>query len=155
MRADNSAHIIAAARRRADDARRRAAAALRRMDASGQPVTFSAGFSRSWLYAQDDLPGRSSALAPGSGMPRHPRRSPTGSARHSRRCCAASKQPPPASATWDPRTGSCATCLSTHSANSAQRRSSRQPRHARKTRCRKNPAGIQGNGRKPREQHCP
>lgn len=63
MRADNSGHIIAAARRRAVDARRRAAAALRRMDASGQRVTFStvaaaAGVSRSWLYAQDDLRGQ-------------------------------------------------------------------------------------------------
>jgi hypothetical protein len=60
MRADNSAHIIAAARRRADDARRKAVTALRRLDADGQPVTFStvasaAGVSRSWLYAQDDL----------------------------------------------------------------------------------------------------
>ncbi|HEX5300355.1 MAG TPA: DUF6262 family protein, partial [Streptosporangiaceae bacterium] len=60
MRADNSAHIIAAARRRADHARRRTVTALRQMDASGQPVTFStvaaaAGVSRSWLYAQDDL----------------------------------------------------------------------------------------------------
>jgi hypothetical protein len=60
VRADNSGHIVAAARRRADDARQKAAAALRRMDASGQPVTFStvaatAGVSRSWLYAQDDL----------------------------------------------------------------------------------------------------
>lgn len=64
MRADNSTHIIiiiAAARRRSDDARRRAVTALRRLDADGQPVTFStvasaAGVSRSWLYAQDDLP---------------------------------------------------------------------------------------------------
>jgi len=59
MRADNSAHIIAAARRRAADARRRTVTALRRLDAGGQPVTFStvaaAGVSRSWLYAQDDL----------------------------------------------------------------------------------------------------
>lgn len=60
MRADNSAHLIAAARRRSGDARRRAAAALRRLDADGQHVTFStvasaAGVSRSWLYAQDDL----------------------------------------------------------------------------------------------------
>lgn len=60
MRADNSAHIIAAARRRSDDARRRAVTALRRLDTDGQPVTFStvasaAGVSRSWLYAQDDL----------------------------------------------------------------------------------------------------
>lgn len=63
MRADNSGHITAAARRRADDARRRATAALRRMDASGQPVTFStvaaaAGVSRSWLYANDHLRGQ-------------------------------------------------------------------------------------------------
>jgi hypothetical protein len=63
MRADNSGHIIAAARRRSDDARRRATTALRRMDASGQPLTFStiaaaAGVSRSWLYAQDDLRGQ-------------------------------------------------------------------------------------------------
>ena len=60
MRADNSAHIIAAARRRSDDARRRAVSALRSLDSDGQPVTFStvasaAGVSRSWLYAQDDL----------------------------------------------------------------------------------------------------
>ena len=60
MRADNSAHVIAAARRRSDDARRKAVTALRSLDASGQPVTFStvaaaAGVSRSWLYAQDDL----------------------------------------------------------------------------------------------------
>jgi small-conductance mechanosensitive channel len=63
VRADNSGHIIAAARRRTADARRSATAALRRMDASGQRVTFStlaaaAGVSRSWLYAQDDLRGQ-------------------------------------------------------------------------------------------------
>jgi Family of unknown function (DUF6262) len=60
MRADNSRHIIAAARRRAEHARQRATAALRRMDATGQPVTFdavatNAGVSRSWLYTQADL----------------------------------------------------------------------------------------------------
>jgi hypothetical protein len=59
MRADNSAHIIAAARRRSGDARRRAVTALSHLDDGGQPVTFStvasaAGVSRSWLYAQDD-----------------------------------------------------------------------------------------------------
>ena len=63
MRADNSAHIIAAARRRVDDARGRAMSALRSLDASGQPVTFrtvaaAASVSRSWLYAQDDLRGQ-------------------------------------------------------------------------------------------------
>jgi hypothetical protein len=36
MRADNSAHIIAAARRRSDDARRRAVTALRRLDPPSQ-----------------------------------------------------------------------------------------------------------------------
>ncbi len=63
VRADNSAHIIAAARRRAEGARGRAMSALRSLDASGQPVTFStvaaaASVSRSWLYAQDDLRGQ-------------------------------------------------------------------------------------------------
>jgi Family of unknown function (DUF6262) len=60
MRADNSRHIIAAARRRSEKARQRAITTLRRMDNSGQPVTFDAvaakaGVSRSWLYAQTDL----------------------------------------------------------------------------------------------------
>ena len=55
MRADNSAHIIAAARRRSDTARRRAVTALRSLDADGQPVTFStvasaAGFSELGSY---------------------------------------------------------------------------------------------------------
>lgn len=60
MRADNTHHVIAAARRRAEQTRERAVAALRRMDATGQRITFDAvareaGVSRSWLYAQDDL----------------------------------------------------------------------------------------------------
>jgi transposase-like protein len=60
VRADNSHHVIAAARRRAEQTRQRAIAALRRMDATGQRITFDAvareaGISRSWLYAQDDL----------------------------------------------------------------------------------------------------
>jgi hypothetical protein len=60
MRADNSHYVIAAARRRAERTRQRAIAALRRMDATGQRITFdavsrAAGVSRSWLYAQDDL----------------------------------------------------------------------------------------------------
>ena len=60
MQADNSRHVIAAARRRAEQTRQRAIAALRRMDATGQRITFDAvareaGVSRSWLYAQDDL----------------------------------------------------------------------------------------------------
>jgi uncharacterized protein DUF6262 len=80
MRADNSHHVIAAARHRAERTRQRAIAALRRMDATGQRITFdavsrTAGVSRSWLYAQDDLrteierlrqrhPATPSALAP-------------------------------------------------------------------------------------------
>jgi hypothetical protein len=60
MRADNSRHIVAAARQRAEQTRERAVAALRRMDATGQRITFDtlarqAGVSRSWLYTQDDL----------------------------------------------------------------------------------------------------
>jgi hypothetical protein len=60
MRADNSRHVIAAARRRAKQTRQRAIAALRRMDGTGQQITFdavsrAAGVSRSWLYAQPDL----------------------------------------------------------------------------------------------------
>lgn len=60
MRADNSRHLIAAARRRAEQTRERAIAVLRRMDATGQRITFdsvsrAAGVSRSWLYAQQDL----------------------------------------------------------------------------------------------------
>ena len=67
MRADNSRHIVAAARRRAEQARQRAVTALRRMDATGQQVTFdavaaSASVSRSWLYAQADLRAQIEAL---------------------------------------------------------------------------------------------
>ncbi|MGO8885332.1 MAG: DUF6262 family protein [Streptosporangiaceae bacterium] len=67
MRADNSRHIIAAARRRAEQARQRAITTLRRMDATGQQVTFdavaaTAGVSRSWLYAQADLRAQIGAL---------------------------------------------------------------------------------------------
>ncbi|SRR5712692_9858606 len=60
MRADNSHHVIQAAQRRAQQTRQRAVTALRRMDATGQRITFDtvareAGVSRSWLYAHDDL----------------------------------------------------------------------------------------------------
>lgn len=62
MRADNSRHLQAAARRRSKVTRQRAVKALRRLDATGAPVTFDtvareAGVSRSWLYAQTDLRG--------------------------------------------------------------------------------------------------
>jgi Family of unknown function (DUF6262) len=60
MRADNSHHVIHAAQRRAGQTRERAVAALRRMDATGQRITFDnvakqAQVSRSWLYSQQDL----------------------------------------------------------------------------------------------------
>lgn len=60
MRADNSHHVVQAAQRRAQQTHQRAVTALRRMDATGQRITFDAvareaGVSRSWLYAQDDL----------------------------------------------------------------------------------------------------
>jgi hypothetical protein len=60
MRADNSRHLITAAQQRAEQTRRRAVAALRRLDATGRPISFEsvareAGVSRSWLYAQTDL----------------------------------------------------------------------------------------------------
>jgi hypothetical protein len=67
MRADNSRHIVAAARQRAEQARQRAVTTLRRMDATGQQITFdavaaSASVSRSWLYAQTDLRAQIEAL---------------------------------------------------------------------------------------------
>jgi Family of unknown function (DUF6262) len=60
MRADNSHHLVAAARRRSQATRGRAIQALRRLVATGDPVTFdsvarTADVSRSWLYAQPDL----------------------------------------------------------------------------------------------------
>jgi AraC-like DNA-binding protein len=60
MRADNSRHLIAATRRRTERTRWQALRALRRLDATGGPITFEAvareaGVSRSWLYTQDDL----------------------------------------------------------------------------------------------------
>jgi len=60
MRSDNSRHVVEAARQRAEQTRERAVAALRRMNVTGQRITFDtvarqARVSRSWLYTQDDL----------------------------------------------------------------------------------------------------
>jgi Family of unknown function (DUF6262) len=60
VRADNTQHLRIAARRRSQATRQRAIEALRRLAATGDPVTFetvarTAGVSRSWLYAQPDL----------------------------------------------------------------------------------------------------
>jgi hypothetical protein len=60
MRADNTRFLVQAARRRSQATRERAIQAVRRLAATGAPVTFeivarSAGVSRSWLYVQPDL----------------------------------------------------------------------------------------------------
>lgn len=60
MRADNSRHLVAAAKKRSAATREKAIRALRRLDATGRPVTIEAvarqaGVSRSWLYGQADL----------------------------------------------------------------------------------------------------
>jgi hypothetical protein len=60
MGTDNSRYLIAAASRRSERTRRQAVSALRRLDATGTPITFEAvareaRVSRSWLYTQDDL----------------------------------------------------------------------------------------------------
>jgi len=53
MRADNSRHVIAAARRRAEQTRGRAVAALRRMDVTGQRISFDAVARQALLTEQD------------------------------------------------------------------------------------------------------
>jgi hypothetical protein len=60
MQADNSRFLVQAARWRSQATRERAIQALRRLAATGGPVTFdsvarTAGVSRSWLYGQPDL----------------------------------------------------------------------------------------------------
>lgn len=57
MAADNSAAIVAAARARRDATLRRAREALRRMDETGEPISFTAlaaaaSVSRAWLYRE-------------------------------------------------------------------------------------------------------
>ncbi|WP_425568700.1 DUF6262 family protein [Nonomuraea antimicrobica] len=60
MRADNSHHLVAAAKERSRSTREKATRALRRLDATGRPITIEtvareAGVSRSWLCSQPDL----------------------------------------------------------------------------------------------------
>jgi Family of unknown function (DUF6262) len=57
---DNSEYLVQAAHAKHADAVERAQEALRRLDRSGQPITFStvaqaASVHRSWLYRQPDL----------------------------------------------------------------------------------------------------
>ena len=57
---DRAAAMVAAAGRRHDETRRKATDALRRLDATGEPISFAAvsraaDVSRAWLYRDDDL----------------------------------------------------------------------------------------------------
>jgi Family of unknown function (DUF6262) len=67
MRPDNTAPLIEAARRRHEVTRAKAIRALRELGNAGTPVTFhavasTAGVSRSWLYAHDDIRAEISRL---------------------------------------------------------------------------------------------
>jgi Family of unknown function (DUF6262) len=86
MRADNTAHLIAAASRRHELARSKAIRAIRELDAAGTAVTFgsvarAAGVSRSWLYTQPDIRAEVLRLrglgrrAPGTPVPARQRSS--------------------------------------------------------------------------------
>ncbi len=86
MRADNTAHLIAAASRRHELARSKAIRAVRELDAAGTTVTFesvagAAGVSLSWLYTQPDIRDEVLRLrdlgrrAAGTPMPAHHRSS--------------------------------------------------------------------------------
>lgn len=60
MRADNSHHLVAAAGQRREATLQRTRTALRRLEQTGQPVTFrsvaeAAQVSRSWLYAEEEI----------------------------------------------------------------------------------------------------
>ena len=57
---DRATAMVAAAGRRHDETRRKATDALRRLDATGEPISFAAvsraaDVSRAWLYRDDDL----------------------------------------------------------------------------------------------------
>jgi transposase len=147
MRADNSRHVIAAARRRAEQTRERAIAALRRMDATGQRITFdtvsrAAGVSRSWLYAQQDLRAEIHRLRqrhPATSPPQVP---PSGSAHRIPRCCAASRRPPPASVAWKQTTSNSATPSPGPSANAGPSKcSARRTAATRRRRTRRKSSG--------------
>jgi Family of unknown function (DUF6262) len=86
MRADNTAHLIAAASRRHELARSKAIRAVRELGAAGTAVTFesvarAAGVSRSWLYTQPDIRDEVLRLrglgrrAPGTSVPARQRSS--------------------------------------------------------------------------------
>jgi hypothetical protein len=69
MRADNSRFIVQAAHDRHDEALQRAQDALRRLDRSGEPITFrsvaeAASVSRAWLYRQPVMRAEIERLRP-------------------------------------------------------------------------------------------
>jgi len=113
MRADNTAHLIAAASRRHELARSKAIRAIRELDAAAATVTFesvarTAGVSRSWLYTQPDIRAEVLRLrehgrrAPGTPVPARHRSSDASLLRGCR--------PPPPATGNSPRTISgCAT----------------------------------------------
>ena len=122
MRADNSRHVIAAAHRRAEQTRQRAVTALRRMDGTGQRITFDASAARLASPGPGSTPKttcapRSNGCASDTRLLRHRRFPLRGSVHRIPRCYAASKRPPPASAIWKQTTINSATPSPEHSAN--------------------------------------
>lgn len=78
MAADNSAAIVAAARARRDATLRRAREALRRMDETGEPISFTAlaaaaSVSRAWLYREPAVRAEVDRLRSRSRPGRRPR----------------------------------------------------------------------------------
>jgi integrase len=131
VRADNSHHLRAAARRRAVETRDRAVRALRRLDATGRPVTIQtvareAGVSRSWLYGQADLRAEIQRLGsrsrPSGSAPPIPVRQRASDASLRRRLEAVNAQ-----IAYGRRTGRCASGLPGHSASCAPPASTARP----------------------------
>jgi hypothetical protein len=131
MRADNTAHLIAAASRRHELARSKAIGAVRELDAAGATVTFeavarAAGVSRSWLYAQPDIRDEVLRLrdlgrrAPGTSMPACHRSSDASLLRRRR-------PPPPATGSWPRTISGCATSVLKPSDSSAPSASAQTP----------------------------
>ena len=109
--------------RRAEQTRQRAVTALRRMDATGQRITFDAVSPRSWrlpvlaLRPSTTCAPRSNGSASGTRPLRRRRFLLSGSAPRIPRCYAAWRRPPPASAIWKQTTSNSATPSPGRSAN--------------------------------------
>lgn len=77
MRADNSRFLVQAARDRHEDALKRALLAVKRLDRSGEPVTFrsvsqAGSVSRTWLYRQPELRAEIERLRPAAPHAQRP-----------------------------------------------------------------------------------